>query len=339
MVHKDTDIRRLSEMHRLLHDAIDQIIVSRDFREVAAALLVLTQGILPATALEFYARDLDGQTLYLGPSNRYRGSPDEVPGEWAGLLDLERPADPTDLPITTAEGSRAIGVPLFSPTSGRSTGVAILRLSEPTTIAEAAVAALAEVSTPLEVAVERELLLRSIELRRSELYDLAMRDALTGLHNRLFLADAAERLLALHDRGEIDTVVATMFDLDHFKVINDTYGHAAGDEVLRRFGRLLADDARAADIVTRIGGEEFLALQVTNDPHDAENLARRVLATSRRLTFPPPLDSLHLTASAGVAVRRPREPLDDLVGRSDRALYQAKEAGRDQVACAPSAGA
>ena len=336
MVHQDTDIRRLSEINRLLRDAVQQIIVSKDFREVVSSLLELIQHVFPVTELEFYARDVDGAFVRFAPEDRYRGVPAEVPLDWKGLLDLERPEDSTDLPLAASSDGLAVAVPLFAPTSGRSEAVAVLHLREPVPLVEAAISALAEVSTPLEVAVERELLLRSVEVRRQELYDLAMRDALTGLHNRLFLNEAAARLFALHDRGDVAGVTVSMFDLDHFKVVNDTYGHAAGDEVLRRFGGVLSATARAGDIVARIGGEEFVALHVTTDPREVGTFAERVAEGTRRLVFDGDSEGVRVTVSAGVVRRMPSESLDGAVARADRVLYEAKESGRDRVIVAPS---
>jgi diguanylate cyclase (GGDEF)-like protein len=324
-------------VNRLLHDALRLIIVSKDFREVVAALLDLTQQIFPVSGLEFYARDLDGRVLCLAPENRYKGAYTDVPEIWSALLDLERPADATDLQLIGAPDGSAVALPLFSPNSGRAEGIAVLHLSESVEIAEAAISALAEVSTPLEVAVERELLMRSVEVKRQELYDLAMRDALTGLHNRLFLSDAAERLFALQDRGDVKDVVVSMFDLDHFKLVNDTYGHIAGDEVLRGFGQVLASTSRTGDIVARIGGEEFVALHVMSEGGDEHGFADRVLDQTRRMTFDGELSALRITASAGTALRKSGEHLEAVVARADSALYDAKESGRDRVCSAPSA--
>jgi diguanylate cyclase (GGDEF)-like protein len=331
MVHRDTDIRRLSEMNRFLHQALSQIIVSRDFQEIAAALVELTQEVLPLEALEFYARDSDSQLLYFAPSNRYRGVQADIPGEYRELLGSTKPQDRARLPIAISTDSLAIGIPLFSPTTERSEAVAVLRLREPVPLVEAGISALAEISTPLEVAVERELLMRSVELKRQEFYELAMRDTLTGLYNRLYLHEAAHRLCALQDRGEVTNVTVTMFDLDHFKAVNDTYGHAAGDEVLRRFGTVLRATVREGDLVARIGGEEFIGLHLTMHPAQSREFAERVCDATRNLTFVGSLEKLRITVSAGVTLRKTGESIDLVVARADGALYLAKSGGRDQV--------
>ena len=331
MVHQDTDIRRLSQINRMLHDALQQIIVSKDFREVVTSLLELVQQVFPVSSIEFYARDLDNRLVRLAPENRYRGAPATLPPEWERLLDLERPTDRTELPLAASSDGRVVAVPLFAPVSGRSEAVTVLHLDAPVAFDEATIAALSEVGPPLEVAVERELLMRAVELRRKELYDLAMRDTLTGLHNRLFLNETSNRLFALHDRNDVAGVAVCMFDLDHFKAVNDTYGHTAGDEVLRRFGAVLNATARTADVVARIGGEEFVALQVMADPGDVVTFAERVAEAVRNITFDGELAELRLTVSAGVVSRRRHETFDSVVARADEALYDAKRHGRDRI--------
>lgn len=333
MVHEDTDIRRLSEVHRLLHDAVQQIIVSKDFREVVTSLLALIRSVFPASALEFYARD-GVEVIRLAPDNRYRGVPSAMPSEWLPLLDLERPGDATELPIIRSVDERAVAMPLYAPVSGRAEGVVVMHLDDEVHFDEATVSALSEVSTPLEVAVERELLLRSVEVRRQELYDLAMHDTLTGLHNRLYLNGAAERLFALHDRGDVAGIAVTLFDLDHFKAVNDRYGHASGDTVLMRFGNVLREISRTGDIVARIGGEEFVAMQVVAAHEDGCVFAQRVRSSLRAVRFGGEMASLHLSASAGVVARAPGEGLEHVVARADAALYEAKQAGRDRVVVA-----
>jgi diguanylate cyclase (GGDEF)-like protein len=148
--------------------------------------------------------------------------------------------------------------------------------------------------------------------RNERLAESALTDVLTGLPNRRMLDRALGRLSA------DDTVI--VLDLDHFKRVNDNFGHAAGDEVLRVFGRVLRGAARARDTVGRFGGEEFLI--VLASPGGADAFLRRLRAgwlTER--PFP-------VTFSAGIAASA-GDP-DETVSLADQALYQAKEAGRDQ---------
>ncbi len=148
--------------------------------------------------------------------------------------------------------------------------------------------------------------------RNERLAESASTDLLTGLVNRRMLDRALGRLSA------DDTVI--MLDLDHFKQVNDKFGHAAGDEVLRAFGSVLRRTARSRDIVGRFGGEEFLIVLALGG--DADALLRRLRAEWLTERPSPVTFSAGVAASAG-------DP-DETVSLADQALYQAKEAGRDQ---------
>ena len=148
--------------------------------------------------------------------------------------------------------------------------------------------------------------------RNERLAESASTDLLTGLPNRRMLDRALGRLSA------DDTVI--MLDLDHFKQVNDNFGHAAGDEVLRVFGRVLRGTVRGRDTVGRLGGDEFLI--VLGPPEAADVLLQRLHAEWLTERPFPVTFSAGITASAG-------DP-DETVSLADQALYQAKEAGRDQ---------
>jgi two-component system cell cycle response regulator len=251
-------------------------------------------------------------------------------------MDATRRRDPNDLPCLSVAGPEpAIGLSLFSVTSERPTGVAVLKLDEPAALHEATVVALAQLSTPLEVALEREMLLREVEVQRQKFYELAMHDPLTGLYNRLALKDPLKRLFAIQDRGEVAALAATMFDIDHFKLVNDTYGHAAGDEVLARVAATFAANARAGDLVARVGGEEFAVFHVVPDGMRVDALAERLRTEVAELRFVDDLAPLRVTVSAGVACRQRGEAYEELLARADTALYRAKEAGRNRTLVAP----
>lgn len=155
----------------------------------------------------------------------------------------------------------------------------------------------------------------------TELETMAWSDGLTGLANRRKL-DAD---LSRHDGARIETS-AIMVDIDHFKEINDTYGHALGDEILRRVGSLLSQQVRFDDVVYRYGGEEFCILLPGATCQDAHDVADRIVGAVRGIQLP---DGRNVTVSVGVA-----ETCGDAtsaVARADRALYAAKERGRDQA--------
>jgi diguanylate cyclase (GGDEF)-like protein len=167
----------------------------------------------------------------------------------------------------------------------------------------------------------------------------AVTDALTGLANNRAVQETAERMVAQASRT-VSLLAAVLFDLDHFKQINDTYGHEKGDEVLAAVGGALAHDVRDSDFVGRYGGEEFLALLPDTDQQGALVLAEKLRQAIASVRVPG-LDG-RLSASFGVAVLPDHAgEVSQLLRCADRALYVAKANGRDRVEVfeAPLAGA
>jgi diguanylate cyclase (GGDEF)-like protein len=182
------------------------------------------------------------------------------------------------------------------------------------------------------LAEQVSLAIANLELR-DQLRNQAIRDQLTGLYNRRFLEDALVRETGRAARSG-EPVAAAILDVDHFKRINDTHGHEAGDAVLRGLGKILRETTRKTDIVGRFGGEEFLLLLPGANLEVAQARAEEVLDAVRAMQVAIPggatLDNV--TASIGLAVM----PLhvgkgDALVAAADAALYQAKGQGRNRV--------
>ncbi len=168
---------------------------------------------------------------------------------------------------------------------------------------------------------------RRIDRDRGRLDRMARQDALTGVANRR----AFDTRLAVEvARASPDAVFAVVIlDIDHFKDVNDRYGHPVGDAVLRWLGALLRAAARRSDFVARYGGEEFVAILRDAGPSDARAWAERLRLAIRKA--PPPNVPQTVTASLGVAGWRPGDSASDVVDRADQALYRAKEGGRDRV--------
>ena len=152
----------------------------------------------------------------------------------------------------------------------------------------------------------------------------ASTDPLTGLANR-------RALVAELDRLPFDERTALiMFDLDHFKRINDVFGHAFGDEVLRRFADIVRQAKGVGDFAARLGGEEFVL--VAPRAADANGIAHRVVQSFASQSFETPLGPVRATASAGVAIGAPQGlSLSEMLSRADAALYAAKHDGRNRV--------
>ncbi|MCV2350508.1 sensor domain-containing diguanylate cyclase [Paucibacter sp. Y2R2-4] len=176
------------------------------------------------------------------------------------------------------------------------------------------------------------LLLINSELQRS-LWALIEIDPLTGLLNRRGLKSRLGRLRQRHS-GEPDGagLVVAMIDFDHFKSINDRFGHAAGDAVLRGLGKLLLSHVRPNDLAVRMGGEEFAVVWQEVDAELAMGLAERLRKSVAEISFDTPVGPIQATVSIGVAMPRTEsEALEELLGRADSALYKAKREGRNRV--------
>jgi diguanylate cyclase (GGDEF)-like protein len=158
----------------------------------------------------------------------------------------------------------------------------------------------------------------------------AMTDPMTGLFNRRGYQEAAQRLIEMQARkGEPVTVL--MFDLDHFKSINDRFGHAVGDEALKVFARTAASNMRAADILGRLGGEEFSAI-LPGDVDMAFSVAERVRAAFDIAGEEIANITMRATVSIGAAAAPAKYAhLEALIARADAALYKAKSGGRNRV--------
>lgn len=164
--------------------------------------------------------------------------------------------------------------------------------------------------------------------------ELATRDELTGLFNRRQITQVLGEHAARSDRGVVKFWVAVL-DLDHFKRINDTYGHGVGDEVLRNFAKLAADVLRDTDVLGRWGGEEFLAVMLAVPPLDPHIGLERLRAQLQEAQVSEAHPDLRVSFSAGMAAYAERNAVQDAIERADRALYQAKAQGRNCTVLAP----
>ena len=174
-------------------------------------------------------------------------------------------------------------------------------------------------------------LIATVERRNAELEAMAATDALTGLANRRRFAERAEEEIRRARRYGA-TLSLVVGDIDHFKAINDGWGHDAGDEALCQVATLWRRELREPDLLARLGGEEFVALLPETDPAGAQVVAERIRAAiaGTALTLNGPT-ALAVTISLGVAGLRAGETLTDLMRRADQAMYQAKHAGRNAV--------
>ena len=169
---------------------------------------------------------------------------------------------------------------------------------------------------------------RNIEERKrreQEIRFLSTHDYLTKTHNRLYLYAEARKEIALTERSG-RPLAMLFFDLDGFKAVNDQHGHAVGDAVLQRTTHVVMQTLRKPDVLARYGGEEFVVLMPDMPLEAAHNAAERIRLAVEAEPMPK---GLTMTVSIGVAVRAPHESLEQWVDRADRAMYEAKDQGRN----------
>ena len=163
---------------------------------------------------------------------------------------------------------------------------------------------------------------------------MSLTDPLTGMHNRRALeaSFARARAMVARDGGQVCLII---IDIDHFKRINDTYGHGAGDKVLKDLAGLIMGNLRPTDDKARTGGEEFVCLLPNSSLADVASMGERLRCAVEKFEFQIPFNggsvAEHITISLGATCWQAPETLDDAIARADEALYEAKRAGRNRL--------
>ncbi|HAR56253.1 MAG TPA: hypothetical protein DCR58_05630 [Idiomarina baltica] len=174
---------------------------------------------------------------------------------------------------------------------------------------------------------------REVEHRKSleaQLRRLAERDTLTELDTRSHFIKRAEALLERALR-ENTAFCLLMIDVDHFKQINDTWGHTRGDEVLKQVAKTIRQSLRRVDVVGRFGGEEFIVAMPNTHHKEAVKLAQRLTANVNAIELPSPLNQVSVSITVGIAMKSNERSLDLLIQRADEMLYKGKRNGRNRV--------
>jgi two-component system, cell cycle response regulator len=178
-----------------------------------------------------------------------------------------------------------------------------------------------------------QTLTESLSARSVTLEHEALTDGLTGMHNRRYFDDAMNEYL--DQFRKIDKPIGLMIlDLDHFKKVNDTYGHDVGDQVLRQIARCLQEFTRYHDVVARLGGEEFAVVAPNMSRESLFKLADRIRNAISSLSIKSGQVQLRVTMSIGLAIWDHKETAEELYKRADMQLYQAKRTGRNRVCAA-----
>jgi diguanylate cyclase (GGDEF)-like protein len=287
--------------------------------------------ILPVTRFDLYRIDPDGQVeeaWTLAPDESGKLAPALDPGNtWVGnkvdarrmrelsATETERSFAPRDL--LTSGSVRRLRLPLYS----GDRLVAHLDLGSSTPIDEERKAEIRALLGPL-----------TASLHASRNWAVAVTDELSGLSSRRYFEARLAEEWSRRDRYETPLSIAC-FDLDRFKSVNDSLGHAAGDLVIRRFGEIVRGVVRASDLACRLGGEEFATLFPNTSAASARPVAERIRKALERERFEIDGKDFWVTVSAGVADAGPASEVDPrkLLARADQALYAAKAGGRNRV--------
>jgi diguanylate cyclase (GGDEF)-like protein len=164
-----------------------------------------------------------------------------------------------------------------------------------------------------------------------EIYKMSILDGLTGVHNKRYFLEFMEKEMA-RARRHSSSLSLMMFDIDHFKKVNDTHGHLAGDAVLKEMGRRLKPEIRREDLVARYGGEEFAIVMVSTSLRRGMDFAEELRLLVEREPFKTDTVVLPVTVSIGVAeLDSTMKVPEDLIGKCDGHLYTAKRQGRNRV--------
>lgn len=321
------ELQLRSERLRLLSDLGEYLQNVRNNNEFGAVLSRLLPQLFPATEGSVHATTPSRNVLESLASWPPDSTLTPIPtGEcWAltrGTPHISDGRNPACAHLAAREGV-FLCVPMMA--QGETVGLLLLNRLDAGEMDEAVLRLARTASEQIGLA------LANVELKAT-LRRQAIRDPLTGLFNRRYMEESIERELHRATRRKAPLGLM-LLDLDHFKEFNDSFGHGAGDALLRNFGDLLLRNTRTEDIACRYGGDEFLLILPDSDLQSTSTKGQELLSLMRAMTVPGFRTAPGLTASIGVAAfPGSGEDMDSLINAADASLYKAKEAGRNQVA-------
>ncbi|MFP3853459.1 MAG: diguanylate cyclase [Anaerolineales bacterium] len=325
--------RRISDVLRDVSTALNSTL---DLDVVLDQLLGSLAEIMPVDRGQVL---LKHEEEYRIRASRLRGSTNQTEAassievDVAIIRKIERTHEPVMISDTSAEGAvganygemqirSILAVPILSRRSFK--GVLLLQAFETGAYSQRAMQLATMIANQAGIAIDNAFLF-------GEVQRLATEDPLTGIHNRRHFMTLASLELERAQRFN-HPLAAVMLDIDHFKKVNDTYGHDAGDEVLRQFAAICRSGIRAIDILGRYGGEEFCLILPQSNLADASKLAERLRHLVENSRFDAGGKALSITISLGVAERSDEDKdTVSLLSKADQALLDAKRDGRNQV--------
>jgi len=331
------DISRHSRLNIALRDITHALMVCRNLSEIVEKIMPVLQRFIPQSKdMELFAQTEQGEYLSFTKDSRYKATMRSNLRHFKNYMSMDIKAwkeryENLYLLEKFSKDNSVLIIPLFQKEGGKVNGIAAIELTGDIVDQSDIQPLIDHMGYPLWVAIEREILFHNLEKDRKKYYLQSIRDSLTGLFTRFYMEDAVQRLIGLRERNEYNPLSVAIFDIDHFKQVNDKYGHVLGDVVLKKVGEILKDQSRAVDIPVRLGGEEFAVFLPGVDEFEAVIFAERIRNEVSRLVFDDDLCGLRITISAGVTEHRSLERLTDFIERCDSALYTAKNKGRNNV--------
>ena len=336
-----TDVLRLTKLNKILQKFMETMIIYKAFREIATECLIQVSEIIPASKLVFYTLDEDSSCLLLSSESMFRPIGTTIPKEYDGLLGqsfsqwLEAYGHQIAYYCGVSPGGTEsicrLTAPLLDPETKVVRSIAVFYLTSRVSPEDEVIEIIRQLSVPLGVAVERESIHQSLEQERQKFYERSIRDPLTNLYTRLYMRESVQRLLGINDRDPNATVGIISLDIDHFKLVNDSFGHQAGDKVIKEVAWIILQETRDSDIQVRLGGEEFAIFVASESIERIKEIAERIRKDVAAMSFEEEMGNHTFSISAGVIVRRTDEELSSALQRADTLLYQAKHQGRNMV--------
>ncbi|MBB6479182.1 diguanylate cyclase [Spirochaeta isovalerica] len=326
----DTNIDKLSRLNRFLNNFLETLISVRNFDTVIRQLLKHIVSIIPAETISFLYKEEDRNWKYLTESSRYQHI--NLPSEsWLIQVCSSYFEDGNEEVRLFFEDLHRLALPLKNSETGNLIGFALVDLSREIEIDKETETTLIQLSHPLSIALEREIMQQQLDQEKQKYYEQSIKDSLTGFYNRAYMNEAMPRICAHHDRGLVEEIALLIFDLDHFKKVNDQFGHPVGDEVLRQTTNVISENLRVGDIAVRIGGEEFALFLILENKADAKIIGDRIRIKVGEIDFSSVMGENKQTISGGLVYRDKQETMDSLVARADNCLYRAKSEGRNRI--------
>ena len=328
----DTDIFRLSKLNRLISGFFRNVLSKLEFKEIIKYLEHEISSIFPVKSIDFFLNNFgelvsenDSKTFYDKPLKGLK--PEDI--KFIGKNRVKWELSYKGWWLIYRE--KTVCVPLFSSAEDTLFGYAIFNLNKDFRVGKDVSDIMKEISIPLGIALERELMMLKVEQEGHRYYEQAIKDELTGLHTRLFMKDALDRILKMNDRKPKVALSVIALDIDHFKKINDKFGHHYGDIVLQEVAKIILDNIRGEDVDIRLGGEEFAVFIVDENRAISSSIAERIRLNVQNFKFSGVLKDVAITISGGISFREPKETLENFLDRADKALYKSKETGRNRI--------